>query len=302
MPINETQAGLIESGANLLSNVAGAYATGRQSKKTREYNEKMYKKQRADALSDWNMQNEYNSPEAQMQRLKAAGLNPNLVYGHGADAGMAAPVRNTESKSWNPAVPRYDLSVAGAFMSNIYDLKMKKQQVDNLKTQNTVMLQDAALKKAQTLNTLTGNETGQFNLGLQRDLRDVSLEARKEELRKLKVGIDLSLQANDRAAIMQSYTIKEAVERVLRSRAERSLIPARRDEIYATFNNKNMDTSLKALDYQMKRLGIMPSDPLWQRAAARVANSFWDKITSGYNYWKDSTKFQIPFTKWHLGK
>ena len=31
----------------------------------------------------WNMQNEYNTPAAQMQRFRAAGLNPSLMYGSG---------------------------------------------------------------------------------------------------------------------------------------------------------------------------------------------------------------------------
>ena len=35
----------------------------------------------------WAAENEYNSPGAQMQRLKSAGLNPNLVYGSGAVTG-----------------------------------------------------------------------------------------------------------------------------------------------------------------------------------------------------------------------
>lgn len=34
----------------------------------------------------WNKTNEYNSPEAQMSRLKAAGLNPVLAYGSLGDA------------------------------------------------------------------------------------------------------------------------------------------------------------------------------------------------------------------------
>lgn len=34
-------------------------------------------------LKMWNMQNAYNDPVAQMQRLANAGLNPNLVYGGG---------------------------------------------------------------------------------------------------------------------------------------------------------------------------------------------------------------------------
>ena len=31
----------------------------------------------------WNMQNEYNTPTKQVERLKAAGLNPALMYGQG---------------------------------------------------------------------------------------------------------------------------------------------------------------------------------------------------------------------------
>lgn len=35
-------------------------------------------------------QNRYNSPLAQMDRLTAAGLNPNLVYGHGVDGNQSS--------------------------------------------------------------------------------------------------------------------------------------------------------------------------------------------------------------------
>lgn len=44
---------------------------------------------RANALTDWNRQNEYNSPAAQMLRLSAAGLNPNLMYGQGTTGNAA---------------------------------------------------------------------------------------------------------------------------------------------------------------------------------------------------------------------
>lgn len=42
------------------------------------------------AVENWNREAAYNDPKAQMQRLKDAGLNPNLVYGSGA-AGLEAP-------------------------------------------------------------------------------------------------------------------------------------------------------------------------------------------------------------------
>ena len=38
-------------------------------------------------LEMWNRANEYNSPIAQMERLKSAGLNPHLVYGNGSVTG-----------------------------------------------------------------------------------------------------------------------------------------------------------------------------------------------------------------------
>lgn len=46
-------------------------------------------------LKQWNRENEYNSPAAQMERYKKAGLNPNLIYSQQNTAGgspqMSAP-------------------------------------------------------------------------------------------------------------------------------------------------------------------------------------------------------------------
>lgn len=48
-------------------------------------------KQQADAnqmaMTSWRLANDYNHPIQQMERLKAAGLNPNLVYGSGSVTG-----------------------------------------------------------------------------------------------------------------------------------------------------------------------------------------------------------------------
>ena len=50
-----------------------------QSQWQQQENEKAYQR----SLNMWNLQNEYNSPTQQMARIRAAGLNPNLVYGNG---------------------------------------------------------------------------------------------------------------------------------------------------------------------------------------------------------------------------
>lgn len=55
-----------------------------QNKLQRQWSEKMYEKQRDDARYDAARERAYNSPLAQRQRLQAAGLNPDLMYGNGA--------------------------------------------------------------------------------------------------------------------------------------------------------------------------------------------------------------------------
>lgn len=40
----------------------------------------------------WDYQNAYNTPQQQMERFKAAGLNPHLIYGQSQPAGNAGPI------------------------------------------------------------------------------------------------------------------------------------------------------------------------------------------------------------------
>ena len=73
--------------AAALIGVAGtglqAYQGGRNIKKTHRYNVKMADYTFNKNLEMWKLQNQYNSPQAQMQRLQEAGLNPHLMYGKG---------------------------------------------------------------------------------------------------------------------------------------------------------------------------------------------------------------------------
>lgn len=63
-----------------VANIATTYMNNQSSKSasTTAYNRN---------LEMWNLENEYNSPKQQMERLKEAGLNPNLVYGSGSVTG-----------------------------------------------------------------------------------------------------------------------------------------------------------------------------------------------------------------------
>lgn len=263
----------IAGGAQLAGTGINALSQGSMNRKTRQWNEKQYALQRQHSLQDWTMQNEYNSPAAQMQRLKMAGLNPNLVYGKGAD-NVSGAVRSSDAPSWNPQAPKFDLgAVAQSGLSAYYDTQMRQAQIDNLKTQNTAIANEAILKAAQTEATMQGTATSKFDLGLKSELRQVSLQAATENLRKLTNEIDISVRADERAAAQNAVSVSEAAERILSLREQRAKTIVEKEQIRAQINNLKNDSELKQLDINLKKMGLQPGDPMILRAAAQKIDS-----------------------------
>lgn len=78
----------------------------------------------------WHMKNLYNSPEQQMERFKAAGLNPNLIYGKGTP-GASSPITATapgSAKRDTPdfqAVKAFQMPNLGSYVDNAVKLAQK---------------------------------------------------------------------------------------------------------------------------------------------------------------------------------
>jgi len=139
-----TTGALIAGGASLLGSGANAIAQGSINKKTRQYNKEMYATQKQDNIDFWNMQNSYNSPEQQMQRLDAAGVNKSLAFGGGNLSGNTASAPDTpKAMSYNPEAPRIDIpSVVNSF----YDVKQKAAVTNNTKLQGDLIALDIEKK------------------------------------------------------------------------------------------------------------------------------------------------------------
>lgn len=71
-------AGNIASNKNIDTQIA---AQQNENQKNRDWNLNLAKLQNQWNIDQWNRENAYNSPAAQMARYKAAGLNPDLIYG-----------------------------------------------------------------------------------------------------------------------------------------------------------------------------------------------------------------------------
>lgn len=76
------------------SNPAGAAVQGGfgiiSSALNYHFNKKLAEQQNQYNLEMWNLQNEYNSPQAQMKRFEEAGLNPMLIYNQGTSGNASA--------------------------------------------------------------------------------------------------------------------------------------------------------------------------------------------------------------------
>lgn len=74
----------------------------------------------------WHLYNEYNTPANQIQRLKEAGLNPNLLYGNPSQGTSSAPAQGT-----NPAQSQsFQMQGFGDMFSNAQQLMMQKKAND----------------------------------------------------------------------------------------------------------------------------------------------------------------------------
>lgn len=133
--------------ASGLINTGVQYAT---SKKLMDYQNKLN-------IQNWKMANEYNSPSAQMARYKAAGLNPNLVYG---SLGQTA-AGNISSPSSSGINPRTNLgSSIASFQLAAQQRKVLQAQEDNVLKQNkqieaNIRKTDAETKNIETNTRLT---------------------------------------------------------------------------------------------------------------------------------------------------
>ncbi len=105
-------------------------------------NRSQSRQQRKISLAQWNRENEYNHPAAQMARLKEAGINPHMAYNRGQ-------VDNTAAKIGE--MPATD---TGGLLSQFADVSLKQAQASNLKAHSENLRQKTATEKLTT--ALTG--------------------------------------------------------------------------------------------------------------------------------------------------
>lgn len=236
-----------------------------------QYNEYMWNKQNEYNQLMRDEQRQYDSPEAQMERFRKAGINPNAMFGHmqsgspidasSMPAASAPNAPNTRGSSFSGP-----MGTAAQFTGNpisaFQDTALRQAQTDNVRKQNDLLQQDLILKTLDATGKAISNDTAGINNQMLKDTYITSVEAAQENLRKIRNDIDINTQRNDREAQQQPYNISKIIADINTARINNKLT------ISQTQANQ-LQQELLQLDLQLKKMGIQPNDKLWQRMLGR---------------------------------
>ena len=177
--------GILSGAGGLIGSVAGIFtqaANRRENRRIRAEDRTWalddYQRQKSDNIEFWNMENEYNSPDAQRRRLEQAGYNPALALGDVNTVSKAGDVNSPQAPA-SPSQGAYEATnplanLGGAVSSSIqamsamegirgqrldnqlkeeslpWDAKKRKEDAQNASTQGRVMESQIFLQEART--------------------------------------------------------------------------------------------------------------------------------------------------------
>lgn len=178
-------------------------------------------------LEMWNLGNKYNDPSAQMARLKAAGLNPNMVYGQssGGAAGQAGalPKYNAPTMQYNYQ-PATDIP---GMISAFQDFRLKQAEVDKRELTGDLL---GLRKSGEEMQVAVSDSRGNVEImpawqaAKQADVRKKGYEAhdkyvmskyswdvRREQLRKQEVENAKTIAATRNLDLQNDYFAAKAI-------------------------------------------------------------------------------------------
>ncbi|WNK14041.1 MAG: DNA pilot protein [Microvirus sp.] len=181
---------IISGGAGLIQGVIDSVTSRQNTQKTIAANKEMADYQYSKDLDMWNKGNTYNAPQAQMDRLKSAGLNPNLVYGSGTVAGQASgqlPKYNAPTMDYSHNIP-VQIGKGANNIAEWQNFRLQQAQIDNLNASRHATYADTEIKKLEAIKRMNENnylpeflrqKQEQGNIGINRGLIGTNTDQQK---------------------------------------------------------------------------------------------------------------------------
>lgn len=262
-------AAVIGAGSQIFSSLLNAGSSRAAVNRAYDNTVALYERQRTDALADRAFENEYNSPAAQMQRLKDAGLNPNLIYGNGGSAVSSSVNTRSSSAPSQPVAQPLQLDLGGAvreFMQiQMMDAQTRQTEANINLINSTAKLRVGQAAYTEALNILTGQKTQteaskMRGIDLENQLKSATMGANIEHIllenAKLRADTKFTLNQDERNAAMNSVSVKEGLERIIEMKIQHSKSIEETKNLMQVRENLQQDNRIKILDEYLTSIGI----------------------------------------------
>lgn len=270
--------------------------------------------------------NSYNSPAAQMQRLKDAGLNPDLMYSRGDVGNATAP----EAPAQAPT-PRFNViptntygqtaQIAADAGLKAAQARLADSQGKKADTEESLLTADYLLRKARTesdieLNNSTiyvNHELGQLNHAeaelAAKKLQeiDVAMSEARERINTMKAqqsGIDEKIvqMKFDRYLRSKEFELlcQKTYQEIKESNSHITLNAAEIQDMMATQMARVMN--LNASTYMMKKQGLLASEQtmteLYKQTGIDISNQHAKFNFDQAKSWDSTERFTNVATTW----
>lgn len=255
--IDPVTGSLLSAGIGALGGVFGSLFGKKSQDDTNKASKELAEYQYSKNLEMWNRQNAYNTPANQVKRIKAAGLNPALLYGSGSVANTASDAPKYEAPNLRAYTNFGDLGA-----SYLSQIPLQVAQVRNLdansaltdqktKTeiqetglrllQRQIAVIDRSIKAAQERNAWTDVKYYERlkKLTLRQMMSTIGLNLAKTVTEWVKPSLLRSQRENYKASTANTKSLTETVEalrpgQVAKLEAERSELVSRTAKNYAS--------------------------------------------------------------------
>lgn len=253
-------------------------------KRQMEYNKELQDYVFAKNLEQWHRENRYNSPSAQMARYRAAGLNPNLIYGQSNTAG-ASPELSIGEVGTGQAQNASPLDVEGISLDPatwqriVNETKLADSQKENIDA-------DTEKTKADTENIEEDTRGKKISNEFAVDVNPIKLEQAAQDLDKTKKETDFissKIANTDLDSELKRHEIElkkldEAIKKVDADHAEELMqLRIKRENVAISFANHQialMAKQIASYDAELTaKLALQAAETLNRTAFSNLADS-----------------------------
>jgi hypothetical protein len=272
-----TASGLIGGGLSLINSALNR----RHINKINESNIKEENRRRQEdrqwSLEDIDAMNAYNDPKQQMNRYRQAGLNPNLIYGKGADSTTTMARGTTTSDVNQQASP--SVNPAPEALQAYLAVKQNQAMTDQVYQNIALAKAEENLKQLTSSNMAIRNAYDQNSLEQARKLNDSVILKANLENQTMQANIQVMLGKYELDKMANASNIAKTVQDIAKSKQDiltqhlqNATLPLQKQKIEQEIRqlelvqrNTDLDRQIKEIELENYRNGIQKNDNIFYR-------------------------------------